>query len=295
MTFGQRLKELRTEKKINQQQLSEILDTAKSNISKYESDKVEPNINMISTIAQYFNVSSDYLLGLSDLRLPYGLTEHAYEQTSLQDEMGQSIRYCICKSGLDDKEVAEKIGVSIEVLEDYCHGMVMPLEVLQKLSELCGVSTDYLLGLRDKSRPPSDQVYPFVCDPEISKRIKFLLKNRAANDSLLTSFTDLTEDETFNFVEYGFVPHVKVIADIAESFGVSADYLLNRTESTLTISKEEEKIISSYRQLDEDYQDIALGKIKELIKEQEKEKYMQNVSESESEDIDQMQPGKSLA
>lgn len=297
MSFGQRLKELRNEKNLTQLQLSDILDTAKSNISKYEANIIEPNINMIVSIARHFNVSTDYLLGVSDKRLSYGMTEYADQQTSFNDDIGGSVTHCILKSGYGFDEVAEKLGISKELLDDYCSGMVMPLDILQKLSEICEVSTDCLINIKGKKREPYNGKYPFVFDPEISKRLKLLAKDMGSNHSFLTACTDLAEDETYNFVEYGFLPHIKVVADIAKSFNVSADYILNRTDSRLTISKEEEKIIASYRQLSEDYKDIALGKVKELIKEQERDKFMHNSSTIEDEqavtraDI----PGKSLA
>lgn len=62
MDFGIKLKELRTEKNLTQLQMAEILDTSKSNISKYESGSVEPNLEMLVKISRYFDVPTDYLL-----------------------------------------------------------------------------------------------------------------------------------------------------------------------------------------------------------------------------------------
>lgn len=63
MTFGSRLKALRQEYQLTQNQLAKKLDTSKSNISKYESDTIEPNMKTLVLISKYFNVSIDYLLG----------------------------------------------------------------------------------------------------------------------------------------------------------------------------------------------------------------------------------------
>ncbi len=63
MTFGKQLKKLRTDNNITQLQLSEILGTAKSNISKYESDTIEPNLTVLSQLSRLFHVPVDYLLG----------------------------------------------------------------------------------------------------------------------------------------------------------------------------------------------------------------------------------------
>lgn len=65
-TFGQRLKEVRSEKKITQIALAEKLNVDKSTIAKYETDKIEPSISMLIELAKFFDVSTDYLLGLTD-------------------------------------------------------------------------------------------------------------------------------------------------------------------------------------------------------------------------------------
>ena len=68
MIFPKRLKRLRTEKDVSQEELGNILNLSKSTISLYESGKREPDYNTLNKIAQYFNVSTDYLLGNSDIR-----------------------------------------------------------------------------------------------------------------------------------------------------------------------------------------------------------------------------------
>lgn len=66
MKFGERLRQLREEKGLSQEQLGKILHQRKSNISKYENGKLEPSLNTIKAIADFFNVSLDYLFGRSD-------------------------------------------------------------------------------------------------------------------------------------------------------------------------------------------------------------------------------------
>ena len=66
MEVGKKLKELRTNKKLSQKKLSQILECSQSVICDYENLKVEPTETVIKKIAQYFEVSSDYLIGLED-------------------------------------------------------------------------------------------------------------------------------------------------------------------------------------------------------------------------------------
>ncbi len=61
-----RLKEIRKKKRISQIRLSMELNTTQGNISRYESEKLEADYKMLIAIADYFDVSIDYLLGRTD-------------------------------------------------------------------------------------------------------------------------------------------------------------------------------------------------------------------------------------
>lgn len=61
-----RLKEIRKAKGISQIKLAMDLHTTQNTISRYETDEREPGINELIKIADYFNVSVDYLLERTD-------------------------------------------------------------------------------------------------------------------------------------------------------------------------------------------------------------------------------------
>lgn len=63
--IGTRLKEARAGK-ASQQQIAELLNTTQQQISKYEQNIQEIPCRHIITLARYFDVSTDYLLGLTD-------------------------------------------------------------------------------------------------------------------------------------------------------------------------------------------------------------------------------------
>ena len=63
MEFKQRLKDLREQKELTQVKLAKVLNMTSSTISKYERGDLEPNNDTIIKIADFFNVSVDYLLG----------------------------------------------------------------------------------------------------------------------------------------------------------------------------------------------------------------------------------------
>ena len=65
-SFAERLKELRQEKRLSQDALAEILDISQTGISYWELGVRRPTSDFIIAIAKYFNVTTDYLLGVSD-------------------------------------------------------------------------------------------------------------------------------------------------------------------------------------------------------------------------------------
>ena len=57
-----KLKDLRLKKGISQETLAENLNTSRSNISKYESGKLEPNLFTLKKLCEFYNISADELL-----------------------------------------------------------------------------------------------------------------------------------------------------------------------------------------------------------------------------------------
>ena len=66
--FGERFKQLREEAHLTMEQLAVSLGTKKQTISRYENNQREPEYATLIKIAQFFNVSTDYLLGLNDYK-----------------------------------------------------------------------------------------------------------------------------------------------------------------------------------------------------------------------------------
>ena len=64
--FCERLKELRIEKGIGQVELANAIHVSKGIISLWENDFREPKLSNLIALAQYFNVSIDYLVGLEN-------------------------------------------------------------------------------------------------------------------------------------------------------------------------------------------------------------------------------------
>ncbi len=64
--FCERIKELRLEKGLNQEQLANILGIGKASVSDWETGKSEPVFSNVILLADFFDVSIDYLAGRKD-------------------------------------------------------------------------------------------------------------------------------------------------------------------------------------------------------------------------------------
>ena len=64
--FCDRIKELRLDQKLTQKELAKKLNTSNSSVCDWEKGRSQPYLQTLVNIATLFDVSTDYLLGLSD-------------------------------------------------------------------------------------------------------------------------------------------------------------------------------------------------------------------------------------
>lgn len=88
--IAQRLIELRHKKGITQQDVATNINISRTTYAHYEISRREPDNETLAKIANFFGVSTDYLLGLTDLPKPYVLNENSplytYVLAALKDE-----------------------------------------------------------------------------------------------------------------------------------------------------------------------------------------------------------------
>ena len=71
MNFGERIKQLRLEHQWTQEYVCEKLNISSGALSRYETGMYEPkSLDLVKDFAKLFDVSTDYLLGKSDIRNP---------------------------------------------------------------------------------------------------------------------------------------------------------------------------------------------------------------------------------
>lgn len=71
MQYAQRIRDLREDHDMTQAQIAMLLGTTKNQVGKYERGEQDMNIRHLITLAMYYKVSADYILGLPE-NMPYG-------------------------------------------------------------------------------------------------------------------------------------------------------------------------------------------------------------------------------
>lgn len=110
MAFSDKLKELREKKGIKQTDLAKALFMRQSSISDYENNRSTPNPETIKKIADFFNVSSDYLLGIEPKqknRIDFAI------ETAL-DELKDEDTLLFLKDGDIDEETARLVKIAMK-------------------------------------------------------------------------------------------------------------------------------------------------------------------------------------
>ncbi len=92
MAFGENLEMIRKQKKVSQTKLGKVLGLTQQMISSYEKNMSSPNIDVLIKIANYFNVSVDYLLG------------HTTSPSTYENAEGRLLRYFNGLSELDKEK-----------------------------------------------------------------------------------------------------------------------------------------------------------------------------------------------
>ncbi len=84
--FAERFKKLRLEKKLSLQKIAQDLNVTAQSLSLYEKGQRTINIDLLKRTAEYFKVSSDYLIGISDVATVDTNVKSICEYTGLTEE-----------------------------------------------------------------------------------------------------------------------------------------------------------------------------------------------------------------
>ena len=104
------LKILRQEHGISQQRLADAIGVSQQSINQYENHSVEPDISVLTRLADHFNTSIDFIVGRTDIRRPIEHTEFFHLN---RDESDTITRYRALK-GSEKQCITQMIKVLLE-------------------------------------------------------------------------------------------------------------------------------------------------------------------------------------
>ncbi|MBO5610624.1 MAG: helix-turn-helix transcriptional regulator [Eubacterium sp.] len=229
MSLGVNLRKCRESKGLTQKEMSDILDISKSNISKYESGDVEPNIDTLIKYADYFRVSIDYLLdrgsydatAVAELLGYEGRDESAI---TFQNKLANQIDFSGTKIG----DLASALGIDEKVILDWLTEKDDSYPKYYKsLSDYFKVSERYWTS--------PNAISPGI-EPNMEEYLLILMKrDYAASGTLNDAYGDLSD----------YFPGLVITSD-----------------------PEEQELLAAYRKMNRDSKDIVKGKAKEVLRTQ---------------------------
>ncbi len=144
-----RLKLLRKEKKLLQKDLAKFLKMSQNGYSQYENEITDIPTVVLKKLSNYYNVSIDYILCLTD-------TKDKYYPSNIVNITNNMNRLSEIRNDLDLKqiEVSKKLPISRPTYSTYetCYCDI-PIKILKYLATYYNVSVDYILYMTDERKP----------------------------------------------------------------------------------------------------------------------------------------------
>lgn len=113
MSTIEKILDLLKQKGMSQKDFVKEFGLAKNIVSEWKNGRIKPSLDMIAEIAKYFNISSDWLLNLSDDPTPPNKKEPAPELYPGQAEILTKAQKLLEQLSIEDLEVILKIAKSL--------------------------------------------------------------------------------------------------------------------------------------------------------------------------------------
>ncbi len=146
--FGDKIKNLREEKELNQIELAEALNIDRGAYGNYEREYIIIPLKHLNNLANYFNVSIDYIFNFTDT-LKY--------ENSLNDinkiKVGERLKEFRKENKITIAKLAETINIGNGTVAGYESGRyLISTAVLYDICKRYYISADYLLGKIDNPK-----------------------------------------------------------------------------------------------------------------------------------------------
>ena len=249
-----RIKQLREEHNMTQQELSVILNVQGAAISKYENGKIPLTIDTIEKLSTYFNVSTDYLLGRTDQRFPSEDLEWRYPH--VENRLGSILKKYQYQNQVSEDDFAKKLEIKKDLLIEIELGIYTPsLNLLQKISLITGYDIDFLTGAKSETHQTGgiSGMQLFESDSHFRARLEEQCLLRGITYENVAEKLGLSK-EAYIDITCNRMPTLTELLRISYGLNVSVDYLVGRTDIPyINLTEDEVALLTDYRDCIEPY------------------------------------------
>ena len=186
-TFGSRLLTLRKNNNLTQKDLADNLSINRSSISKYEKDILLPDCKLLKSLAVFFNVSADYILGISDIK-----KDLAFEKLSEHEQCGLILAESLYDSGFEINK-----------------------NDVKDLELVCSIILQYTKNQKKE-----------ISITSLGNKLKKLRKNNNLTQKDLSNHFSIVCSTISKYEKDILLPDCNLLISFASYFNVSVDYLL---------------------------------------------------------------------
>lgn len=195
------------------------------------------------------------------------------------EDIGAAIKYYRELHGYTQKELADKLSISPSTIGMYEQGRRTPdIDTLKEMSRIFNVSVGFLVGTEKSNGTDYSNFYLDEDTFDLRERVRSIMADDGITEDEFIKRTGFSKDKATSLLYSTYRPNIEDLIKIAGALNVSSDYLLDLSkrrrvtpEDELLLSSitpRERNLVESYRKLHLDNQDILIGKLKELLKEQ---------------------------
>lgn len=211
-TIGERIKALRTAVNLNQEEFGKQFGLVKSTVSLYENGKSTPDDETKKKICEKYNVSMDWLYGLTDYLL-------GTERSEKQEGIRMNLKQLRERAGLSQAELGNLVGLKQTTISQYENRTRQPnLDLTQKIADVLEVSLDELV------RPLENRVESN--EEDLGYTIANLRKSKNMTQREFAHLLGVSNGAVAMWETNKRQPDLDTLRKIAKYYDVSVDYLL---------------------------------------------------------------------
>ena len=228
MTFWERLKSLMDEKHITAKQVTEELHISKNSFTYWKQNGNIPRGDILESLSNYFDCSTDYLLGKTDIKKRQSIKDETMIDKSL---LFRNRFYNLCtEKGIKPNILCFKLEIPTDTITEWEKGYYPNTFYLIKIADYFNVTVDYLLGINDIQNQKSNIIEEIQNDSlSFWDRFYNLCLKVGSKPNPVCKELGFSNAVSSHW-KAGQLPGATSLKKIANYFNVSTDYLLGKTD-----------------------------------------------------------------